>query len=117
METVIRTSSGSVVKWLIVVLFFGSISIPMLAHIVSFSDPEREHQVRPPEWVGFRRLREFTRATDAYISENFGLPRQLVRWNSLLRHRLGASSTPGVVVGAGGWLFYAGEKILEQHTG
>jgi len=67
--------------------------------------------------VGLRRLRDFTKATDAYIDDHFGLRDRLVHWNSRLRYRLGASSTPKVVIGSDGWLFYAGEKIIEQHTG
>ena len=106
--------------WLIVALFFGLILAPAATELAQLgAAPGQENRILapPPQWVGFRRLRDFTKATDAYIDDHFGLRDRLVHWNSRLRYRLGASSTPKVVIGSDGWLFYAGEKIIEQHTG
>ena len=106
--------------WLIVALFFGLILAPAATQLAQLgAAPGQENRILapPPQWVGFRRLRDFTKATDAYIDDHFGLRDRLVHWNSRLRYRLGASSTPKVVIGSDGWLFYAGEKIIEQHTG
>jgi SGNH hydrolase-like domain, acetyltransferase AlgX len=106
--------------WLVVALFFGLILAPAATQLAQLgAAPGQENRILapPPQWVGFRRLRDFTKATDAYIDDHFGLRDRLVYWNSRLRYRLGASSTPKVVIGSDGWLFYAGEKIIEQHTG
>jgi hypothetical protein len=106
--------------WALVALFFGLVSLPGLAQVATLGGPEiGDNRVLapPPRWVGFSRLRDLAKATDAYIEDHFGLRRQLVRWNSLLRYKLGVSSTSKVVIGEDGWLFYAGEKVLEQHTG
>jgi alginate O-acetyltransferase complex protein AlgJ len=116
------SSSAVAERWLVVALFFALISAPAVTQIASIgrADIGENRVLAPsPQWVGFRRLRDFAKATDAYIDDHFGLRDRLVRWNSLLRYRLGVSSTPKVVIGSHGWLFYAGagEKILEQHTG
>ena len=106
--------------WLIVALFFGLILAPAATELAQLgAAPGQENRILAPlpQWVGFRRLRDFTKATDAYIDDHFGLRDRLVHWNSRLRYGLGASSTPKVVIGSDGWLFYAGEKIIEQHTG
>jgi alginate O-acetyltransferase complex protein AlgJ len=114
------SSSAKAERWLVVALFFALISAPAVTQIASIgrADIGENRVLAPsPQWVGFRRLRDFAKATDAYIDDHFGLRDRLVRWNSLLRYRLGVSSTPKVVIGDDGWLFYAGEKIIEQHTG
>jgi len=107
-------------NWPVVALFFGLIAVPGLTQIATLGGPDvSDNRVLapPPRWAGFGRLRDLAKATDAYVEDHFGLRRRLVRWNSLIRYRLGTSSTPKVVIGADGWLFYTGEKIIEQHTG
>ncbi|HEX8168853.1 MAG TPA: hypothetical protein VF601_24080 [Beijerinckiaceae bacterium] len=106
--------------WAVVALFLALVSLPALAQVATLGGSgadENRVLAPPPQWVGFARLRDLAQATDAYIADHFGLRRQLVRLNSLLRYRLGVSSTPKVAIGEDGWLFYAGEKVLEQHTG
>jgi hypothetical protein len=108
--------------WALVALFLALVSLPGLIQVATLGGArvaENRVLAPPPHWMGFSRLRDLAKATDAYIEDHFGLRRELVRLNSLVRYRLGVSSTPKVVIGKDGWLFYAfaAEKILEQHTG
>lgn len=97
--------------------------LPAFTQLIGFgSDGSTENRLlaRVPTWQGLSRIRDFVKQTDAYVKDNFGLRRTLVRFNSLLRYHLGSSSSPLVAIGRDGWLFYTGgpgEHILEQHTG
>jgi hypothetical protein len=128
METGIQARSGArptwerARAWALVALFFGLVSIPALVQVANLDGPQvtiigNRMLAPPPHWMGFAKLRELAKATDAYIDDHFGLRSRLVRLNSLARYHLGVSSTPKVVIGKDGWLFYAAEKIMEQHTG
>jgi hypothetical protein len=55
--------------------------------------------------------------SENYVNDRFGLRQQLVHLNSLLRYRIGVSSSREVVIGKDGWLFYTADKLMEQHTG
>jgi alginate O-acetyltransferase complex protein AlgJ len=116
-----RVKASRATNWALVALFLGLLCVPGVTQIATLSAPAVADRVLapPPQWMGFSRLRDLAKATDAYIEDHFGLRRQLVRWNSLVRYRLGVSSTPQVVIGKDDWLFYAyaPEKIMEQHTG
>jgi hypothetical protein len=113
-------AKGRAGDWARVALFLALVSLPGLTQVATLGGPrvaENRVLAPPPQWLGFRRLRDLAKATDAYIEDHFGLRSQLVRLNSLVRYRLGVSGTPKVAIGEDGWLFYTGEKILEQHTG
>lgn len=57
-------------------------------------------------------------AFTAYFHDHFGFRRALVTSQALLKVRvLGVSSSPEVIIGQQGWLFYAGEKSTENHRG
>lgn len=86
-------------------------------------------KVRPPESaVDLRKLAEWpaydlaTRAAwpakfDAWLNDHFPLRAHIIRLHSLLRHRwLGAPSST-VLVGKSGWLYYTGDRTLEDFVG
>jgi hypothetical protein len=71
----------------------------------------------PPAVRSIKEFRNFPKMAEAYVNDRFGLRSELVHLNSLWRYRMGISSTPSVVIGSDGWLFYTADKLMEQHTG
>jgi hypothetical protein len=55
-------------------------------------------------------LKAFPTDFEAYFNDQFGFRRLLIRVLSLARYGLGISTSPQVVVGPRGWLYYAHEK-------
>ena len=66
----------------------------------------------PTTWPA---LRAFPAAASRYFEDHFGLRAALVRWQAELRLRLlHVSASPDVILGRGGWLFYAGDGASED---
>ena len=66
----------------------------------------------PATWAA---LRAFPAAASRYFEDHFGLRAVLVRWQAVLRLRvLHVSASPDVILGRGGWLFYAGDGASED---
>ena len=62
--------------------------------------------------------RTFPDQLGMYVRDHYGFRGILTRWNAFLRVRvLGSSTTPEVIVGKGGFLFYGGDGALENFTG
>lgn len=68
----------------------------------------------PRTW---QQWREFPAAFDQYARDHFGLRGELIALNSYLHFLLGVSSSPRVLVGNQGWLFYAGDGDWAFHRG
>lgn len=77
---------------------------------------ENRELARPPAWpVSWTALRVFPAAASRYFEDHFGLRAILVRWQAELRLRLlHVSASPDVILGRGGWLFYAGDGASED---
>jgi len=83
-----------------------------------------------PAWEN-RRLTEFPhrpgnlseavhlpRMLTEYFKDHFGLRAQLIRWQANVKvNWLKSSSSPDVILGKDGWLFYAGEEEVELFCG
>jgi alginate O-acetyltransferase complex protein AlgJ len=104
---------------LIIVLFAGLLLAPSVAQIFGIGQSTQENrELAPlPTLSSLKDIKNLNRMSENYVSDRFGLRSQLVHFNSLLRYRMGISTNKDVVVGQDGWLFYAADKILEQHTG
>src|SRR6185503_14961069 len=98
----------------LVVAFLGALVTPgavMLAHLDRETPSAENRELAPPpsrpdSWPA---LRAFPGAASRYFEDHFGLRARLVRWQAALRLRLlHASASPDVILGRGGWLFYAG---------
>lgn len=54
----------------------------------------------------------------AYFNDHFGFRSTLIRWQAIVKVRwLGVSSSPQVIMGRDGWLFYSGDKLFESYCG
>ena len=62
-------------------------------------------------------LEKFASELKPYLRDNFGFRPALIHWHHLLKARLlGASSSPKVILGKDGWLFYNGEQVVEDYS-
>jgi alginate O-acetyltransferase complex protein AlgJ len=107
-------------EWLVIVLFFVMVLAPVVTQLIGFSaDSTTENRVLAPfpKINSIREIKFLPKMFDSYVNDRFGLRKQLVHANSLMRYRLGLSSTKEVVIGKDGWLFYTADKLMEQHTG
>ena len=105
--------------WAIILLFSFLVLLPFLAQIAGFGAMSGENRTLAefPKIRKLKEIKDLTRKMDAYVNDRFGLRRQLVHLNSLIRYNLGVSSTKEVVIGEDGWLFYTADFLMEQHTG
>jgi len=105
--------------WAIILLFGFLVLVPFVAQISGFGAMSGENRTLAefPKIRQLKEIKDLTRKMDAYVNDRFGLRRQLVRLNSLIRYNLGVSSTKDVVIGKDGWLFYTADFLMEQHTG
>lgn len=70
-----------------------------------------------PKINSLRELKFLPKLSENYVNDRFGLRKQLIYFNSLVRYKVGLSSTRDVVIGKDGWLFYTADKLMEQHSG
>jgi alginate O-acetyltransferase complex protein AlgJ len=114
------TGGGRFNNWLLIVLFFVLIFVPSVAQILGFSSGisgENRNLAPFPKIETPSQAKFLPRMMDDYVNDRFGLRTQLVHLNSLIRYELGVSSTKDVIIGKDGWLFYAGDDLMEQHIG
>jgi alginate O-acetyltransferase complex protein AlgJ len=107
-------------EWLVIMLFGVILLTPFVTQLIGFSiDSTTENRVLAPlpKIKSLREIKLLPKMSENYVNDRFGLRQQLVHFNSLMRYRLGLSSTRDVVIGKDGWLFYTADKLMEQHTG
>jgi len=70
-----------------------------------------------PKWQD-ERIQGWPRKVDAYLNDHFGGRQYLVRLLNLFKVRgLGVSTSPDVLLGKDGWLFYAAAGQMEDYQG
>jgi alginate O-acetyltransferase complex protein AlgJ len=67
--------------------------------------------------TAIRDIRPASIAIADYFYDHFGFRRLLLDWHTRLRLGLGESPSPRVVLGSDGWLFYAGNQVVEDYSG
>ena len=101
----------------IAVVFLTLLSAPM---VVAASrgfpfDAAVEQRVPAPfPAISGAALTAFPHDLEAWLDDHFAFRNALIRLSSALRLRLGATPRRDVVVGRGGFLFYAGDRALES---
>jgi alginate O-acetyltransferase complex protein AlgJ len=105
---------------LVIALFTAMLLTPFVAQLIgrtSGASTENRVLAPAPKVNSLRELKFLPKMSEAYVNDRFGLRQKLVHANSLIRYKLGLSSTKDVVIGKDGWLFYTADKLMEQHTG
>jgi hypothetical protein len=105
--------------WPTILLFGALLLVPAVAQLAGIGQSSDENRTLAPfpKLRTLKEIKDLSRMAENYVNDRFGLRSQLVHANSLMHYRLGISTNKDVVIGKDGWLFYAAEKILEQHTG
>ena len=104
----------------LVVLFFAGLLLPPSMHVAYGGDGEgaRMEFRKPSQMPELALDPRYPRAFEAYFDDNFALRTKLVRWHNYLKlFWFGTSPSPSFVVGEDDWLFYTGERVIENHVG
>jgi alginate O-acetyltransferase complex protein AlgJ len=103
-------------------LFFAALWTPLIGTFFGAGNfrPDEENRILagfPPRadgtnWLGF------ARAFTAYFDDHFGFRGTLITLQAILKvELLGVSTSPDVLIGKEGWLYYTGEKSMENYRG
>ena len=114
------TGGGRLNNWLLILLFFLLLLVPSIARILGFSSGiagENRNLAPFPKIETIRQAKFLPRMMDDYVNDRFGLRKQLIHLNSLIKYELGVSSTKDVIIGKDGWLFYTADDLMGQHIG
>ena len=99
----------------VAILFFAALWTPFAGLFFHAGQlrPADENRTPAPA-PGIANWRAFT----AYFDDHFGFRGALITAQAALKvNVLGVSTSPDVVIGKQGWLFYAGEKSMESYRG
>jgi len=114
------TATRRTANLVLVLLFFAGVITPCLGTILrlqtgGIAGENRPMARRPSLGVGPRQL---PRQIDAWFNDHFGFRNVLVEAHGLIAYGVfGVSSSPDVVPGRDGWLFYAADRIIETRRG
>lgn len=107
---------------LTILLFLVLLWLPTLDSFLDFDRAPAPNENRlPAKWPHFTNLgqsREFIAGIESYFNDRFGFRNRLIRWNHHWKNQWFRTKAPqnDVLVGRDGWLFFAGERMLEHWT-
>lgn len=104
---------------LTILLFIAVLWLPTLDHFFNLDHAPLPKENRlPAEWprfTGLAQSREFIASVENYFNDHFGFRARLIRWNHRWKNQLfHITFSQDVLVGRDGWLFFAGERMLEH---
>ena len=106
----------------VIVLFAAAMWAPLVWMFLGFKDShpndERRILAQMPRFVRGKTWSSYATGFTAYFHDHFGLRNFLIATHALLRVKgLGVTTSREVVLGKDGWLFYAGDKSMEDYRG
>ncbi|EEF58251.1 alginate O-acetyltransferase AlgX-related protein [Pedosphaera parvula] len=110
-------------QWVIIALFIGLLWLPALDSYFHLDRAPIPNEKRAPaSFPSFNAsldgIRNFISGLDAYYNDHFGFRKQLVKWDRRWRRDwFKESSLADVVIGRDGWLYYSGERMIENFRG
>jgi alginate O-acetyltransferase complex protein AlgJ len=120
------TSNFAVKRWpniVVIGLFALLLWLPSLDFVFHFdhTPPFKEKRVLaqfPKLKLGLGGLKEYITGLEAYFNDHFGYRNQLIFWHTKWTHDFFRdSSVPKVLIGKDGWLFWAGDQMVEHYRG
>jgi len=106
--------AATISRWILIggfIAFLGLPALDMNLHFAPRYEASEKRQLTPLPALAWNQLGTFPAAFEDYFRDHFGFRDFLIRWYSLAQvkvfHR---SAVPNVIIGDGGWLFYAGYK-------
>jgi alginate O-acetyltransferase complex protein AlgJ len=104
----------------VVVLFFAALWTPLIGTFFGAGNflPDEEHRSLAQWPVVRTNWFDFARGFTAWFDDHFGFRGTLITAQALLKVKiLGVSSWKDVVIGKDGWLYYTGEKSMDDYRG
>jgi alginate O-acetyltransferase complex protein AlgJ len=103
-------------------LFFAALWTPLIGTFFGAGNfrPGEENRILAgfPSRADGTNWFDFARAFTAYFDDHFGFRGTLITSQAILRVKLlGVSTSPDVLIGKEGWLYYTGEKSMEDYRG
>jgi hypothetical protein len=105
----------------LIILFIAAICLPVLGmtfHLGAKPETTENRQLAtfPPISLDANVLATFPGRFKDYFNDHFGFRNTLIRWQAIMKVKwLGVSSSPLVILGKDGWLFYADEYSVDGH--
>jgi hypothetical protein len=106
-------------EWLTIAIFALLLWLPAADHFLRLDHArpteENRRPAPPPVYRGIDDLAVFDASFEAYFNDHFGFRKQLIRWSNHWKNELFHDpSAPDVLVGRNGWLYFAGEAMVEH---
>lgn len=102
-------------------VFLGLLWLPLAAGLLrsrAGTDLAENRALAPPPRIGVDPLSDLTTKFDRYYSDHFGLRNELILAHDLIQvQALGVYHTDQVAVGGDDWLFFIGDRVLEDYQG
>lgn len=104
----------------IIILFMTALWLPLAAQFwwpeySSRLGEKRALAVFPEFNLDRKSVEQFPRKFEAYYDDHFGFRAKLIHWHSRLKLALKVSASPRVLIGKQDWLFYRGQKAIEDY--
>ena len=105
---------------LVIPLFFLGLWSPLGENLLGWDPtaPPKEKRVLASapalEW-NLESIQAFPRSFENFYNDHFGWRSSLIHWNNYLRVAWLGSSSPRVIVGAHGWLYYGTQRCRESY--
>jgi alginate O-acetyltransferase complex protein AlgJ len=102
-------------------IFLCAITVPIIGPLLGIGNNQTLSENRqlasfPALRLERQALATYPNALEMYLKDHFGFRESLIRWNNLIQIRwLGIFDASRVVIGKEGWLFYAGEGMLDSY--
>jgi len=107
-------------SWVLCIAFVAMIVLPMILQTVG-GDPDQQQEnrelARLPTTIEWRKPDEFIEKFDAYFQDNFGWRGFLIDAHARYKTLFGVSPSEKVIIGTDGWLFFTGNKVIENYRG
>jgi hypothetical protein len=107
-------------SWVLCIAFVVMIVLPMILQtFVVQTDQQQENRelARLPTTIEWRKPDEFIEKFDAYFQDNFGWRAFLIDAHARYKTLFGISPSEKVIIGTDGWLFFTGNKVIENYRG
>ena len=113
--------AGAVWDTLTILFFLGLIWLPTLDHFFELDHARMQNENRlPAVWPTFKGIgqsRDFVSGVENYFNDHFGFRKRLIRWNNHWKEQLfHDTSHREAIVGREGWLFFSGDRMIEDWT-
>ena len=96
-----------------------ALGTPFAARLLKLGAPPEQAMQTLATWPSWHKLSlpQYLTGLDQWIDHHYPLRLEIIRYHSYFKHRLLKAPSNWVVVGDGGWLFYAGNSTTEDLLG